>query len=367
MKRKRVWSIFRVAFLALSFLLLTGCSYTGDVANHPVPELGQIEHVFGGPFLITTKGNVIIEKSQLIHSNENNNEASRTAPSRLVQIDKLVSVIKIIRGKHQIFALKENGDVWFWGEPIKYIERGGLFHIEPQVKSATKFPYATQVVDIWASGDGFIFKKKDGSVWGWNAEDCHTPTQSEMDEVFVGTEEEMEKIRLKAHLAVHSYSWLENAKEVGSCMAELKNDGTVWETKGESNTMVSGLKDIVAIQEGYFFQYALDKYGNVWTWGAVKSNVFKGNGTEFVPVGSNLGEIVALEHPVLLLDHVKQISGAFGLQEDGSVWYLDKQTKLASLQGIKEIGGDLNEVVALTSDGKVFAGDQDGNTREIVP
>lgn len=62
----------------------------------------------------------------------------------------------------------------------------------------------------------------------------------------------------KPLLAVHPYDWLDNAKVVGSCMTGIKSDGTVWEKYDGSPYMISGLHDIVDLQEGEEYNFSLD-------------------------------------------------------------------------------------------------------------
>lgn len=95
----------------------------------------------------------------MIHANDKDDGTFETDTTKFVQIDKLDSVVKVVRGENRNFALKENGSVWFWGEPLKYVHEG-LFDSHPQVKTATKFPYADEVINLWGSGDGLFIKKR---------------------------------------------------------------------------------------------------------------------------------------------------------------------------------------------------------------
>ncbi|MFC5531339.1 hypothetical protein [Cohnella yongneupensis] len=362
MKPNQVRKIYMGISLFVSFLLLAGCKYVGDVKHHPVSNLEDIEHLFSGPFLITTKGYVIIQKDQLIHANDTDDGSFETDTTKFVQIDKLDSVVKVVRGESRNFALKKNGSIWFWGEPLKYVQEG-LFDSHPQVKTATKFPYADEVINLWGSGDGFIYQKKDGTVWGWKASDCQLPTNNEMASTKLVSHQELKK----SQLAVHPYEWLDNAKVVGSCMTGIKSNGTVWETYDGSPYMVIGLHDIVDLQEGEDYHFSLDKNGNVWTWGTAKSDDYQLVGVDVVPIIPDSRGIKTVQKPILLMDHVMKISGAFGLKDDGTVWYLGDQSRLAMLHDIREIGGDAYKVVALANNGELFDGDPNGDSLKLYP
>lgn len=346
----------------VSFFLLTGCNYVGDVKHHPVSNLADIEHLFSGPFLITSKGNVIIHKDQLIHANEKEDGSIEADTSKFVQIDKLDDVVKVVRGENRNFALKKNGSVWFWGEPLEY-QQEGLLDSRPQVKKASKFPHADEVINLWGSGDGFIYQKQDGTVWGWGASDCRIPTKNEMRNTDFSDQKKLKKSKL----AVHSYDWLDNAKVIGSCMTGIKSDGTVWETYEGSPNQVSGLHDIVDLQEGEDYHFALDKSGSVWTWGTAKSDDFQLVGTDMVPIIPDSQGIKTLQKPILLLGNVMKISGAFGLKKDGTVWYLGNQSRLSMLHDIREIGADAYKVVTLANNGDIFDADPNGDLHKLYP
>jgi alpha-tubulin suppressor-like RCC1 family protein len=68
-----------------------------------------------------------------------------------------------------------------------------------------------------------------------------------------------------------------------------------------------------------------------------------------------------------VLYHLLNISGSFALKDDGSVWSLKGLTKLDSLKNIKEISGDNNNLVALSTDGKVYTWNPKDELREFLP
>ncbi|MFD0670680.1 hypothetical protein [Cohnella sp. GCM10027633] len=355
--------IFMGISLLVSVFLLGGCKYTGPVKHHPVTNLEEVQSLYNGPVLITTKGNVIIRKSQLVHAEDEDAGALDTAGSHFVQIDRLDSVIKVVRGESRYFALKKNGSVWYWGEPLKYEDEGGIFNSPPQVKAATKFPYADDVMNLWGSGDGLIYQKRDGTVWGWKASDCRLPTSNEMRKLDLANQEEIKK----SNTAVQPYHWLDHAMVVGGCMTGIKSNGTVWETYEGSPSMIRGLSDIVDLQEGEDYHYALDKNGGVWTWGTAKSDDYQLVGTEVVPIIADSRGNKTLQKPILLMDQIIAISGAFGLKQDGTVWYLGSRTRLGLLPDIAQIGGNAYEVVALANNGDLFKAESNGDTLALYP
>ncbi|MFC5470217.1 hypothetical protein ACFPPD_16040 [Cohnella suwonensis] len=323
---ERIQKMFAAVSLIISVLLIAGCKSGEDVSNQPVQSLDNVVHVFSGRYLLTTRGNVIISRDQLVH-NRNDQEGSNDGEvSSFVKIDHLDNVVKVVSSENRNFALKENGQIWFWGEPLDY-EQTGLFDISPQLKRPKKFPHADNVIDLWGSDDGIIFKKKDGTFWGWHASYCRVLTDLELVDPDFASDK------------VLPYPWLANAKDIGNCVTVLKQDGTVWESRDNALHPIIGLQDIVEIRE----EYPLDQNGKVWTWGA------------------------ADQKPYPVMDHVLQVSGAFALKDDGSVWYLGNNSKLTAMKYIKEIGGNAVQVFALSKDGKVFVGDQNGNSHEIMP
>lgn len=150
-------------------------------------------------------------------------------------------------------------------------------------------------------------------------------------------------------------------------MTGIKSNGTVWETYEGSPSMIRGLSDIVDLQEGEDYHYALDKNGGVWTWGTAKSDDYQLVGTEVVPIIADSRGNKTLQKPILLMDQIIAISGAFGLKQDGTVWYLGSRTRLGLLPDIAQIGGNAYEVVALANNGDLFKAESNGDTLALYP
>lgn len=318
MRDVRMIKMLVTLFSLLFVLPIAGCNL-GDVSHHSVKNLDNIDHVFDGRYLLSATGQVVISREELIHSPDDETGS-------FVQIDHLKHVVKVVSAESRSFALTDNGQVWFWGEPLDY-EPSGLFNPSPQVKRPKKFPRADQVIDLWGSYGGLILKKEDGTFWGWNAFNCSYPVNDEPVQPHSGNDELL------------SLSWISDAKDISDCGTVLKQDGTVWETKNGALKPIAGLRDIVEIQGGY----PIDRNGEVWSWGSYD------------------------EHPSIMLNHVVQVSGEFALKIDGSVWYLPDKSKLADLKDIKEIGGNWSQVYAISKAGKVYVGDSSGSAHELSP
>ncbi len=251
MRYERIQKKFAtVVFYNLAVVQISGCNTGGDVSHHPVQTLDNVVHVLSGGYLLTSSGNIIISRDQLVHSNDQD-EMIDGKVSLFVQVNHLDHIVKVVNGENRHFALKENGQVWFWGEPLDYEPRG-LFNMSPQLKRPKKFPKANHVIDIWSSEAGIMFKKRDGTVWGWHPSYGRVPTEGDLSDPDFSSNK------------VRPYPWLANAKDIGNYLTFLNDDGSVWESRDNALFPISGLQDIVEISEGY----PVDRNGTVWTWGS---------------------------------------------------------------------------------------------------
>ncbi|WP_276356109.1 hypothetical protein [Cohnella caldifontis] len=146
-------------------------------------------------------------------------ESSDTEP---VQISGLASVTKIVTAHGAVFALKADGTVWTWGQPmasgnVVWPEEGWTW--EP-----SKVDGLEGVRDLSAGKDHVIALKNDGTVWGWGKNDQAQLGKGLPNEV---------------------------PKPVG----------------------LGSLHDIQSIGTGYgaSHSFAVDKQGNVWSWGSNRS------------------------------------------------------------------------------------------------
>ena len=167
----------------------------------------------------------------------------------------------------------------------------------------------------------------------------------------------------------------------------LKSDGTVWAwgrnhhgqlgdgttTNRTTPVQIQGLTDIVAIAGGYGHSLALKSDGTVWAWG--------GNGS------GQLGDGTTTNRPIPV--QVKNLTGviaiaagswnSFALKSDGTVWawgnntdgrlgdgttvlYRTTPVQVTNLTSVIAIsvGGNGSHVLALKSDGTVWAWGRNG-------
>lgn len=282
----------------------------------------------------------------------NGQAALRTSPAKIAGIDHVISVVA---GNGSTLVLRDDGSVWGWGGN----GNGELGDGTTQNKS---HPVAvkgiTGVVKALASTSSHVLAvTADGGVWAWGY-----GGKSQLGNVSIGDSSTAIKLSgLPSTQTVAAGQWHSLA---------LAADGSVWSwgdnSKGQLGdggittarvvpARIAALLDIVAISSKANNNLALDKSGQVWSWGYGGAGALGSgsNGNRTTPaIVSGLPKIVSIVAGNL-------VSAA--IAEDGSVWmwgdnnfgqfgdnqygYQPSPIKMAALKGYSGISvGDMHAV-----------------------
>lgn len=232
-------------------------------------------------------------------------------------IDSLSDVTQIAAGYRHSLALKRDGSVWQLGN---YSNAWFQSHSTPPVPG---WSYCGETYDEWQGHqpdtsehpvpqrvEGLddvvaiasyythnLAIRKDGTVWGWGANDCaetgteldqdpamgaliHTPVRVPgLDDVVAVATGKSHSLALRSDGTV--WAWGDNyLSQLGSHPKRLTRDsaclgpGVVPFHSGHTSApiKVPGLPRIVTIAAGSYFGAALDERGEVWIWGSQDRN-----------------------------------------------------------------------------------------------
>jgi len=229
------------------------------------------------------------------------------------------NIVPLACGYGQNLVLKNNGDVWTWGD--NWNGRLGYGTMVNRT-SPIQIPNLSGITAVAAGQLHSLALKHDGTVWAWGYNNDGQLGNGFTDE-YPSTVVQVQGLSEVTAIAVHG----------GRSMA-LKSDGSVWVWGDTSFSMhgdtryvdhyipvkVPNLNGITAIAAGGLCNLALKSNGTVWVWGINAFGVFGdgGNGEhrkrliEDIPVQvPNLSDVIAIE------------SGSthnIALTSDGSVW-----------------------------------------------
>jgi alpha-tubulin suppressor-like RCC1 family protein len=240
-------------------------------------------------------------------------------------IGSLNSVNRIAAGAFAAYAIRDNGTVWAWGDNgFGQLGSGSSSLIATSPEEAV---HLAGVVAVAAdTSDGYALLRN-GTVWGWGADfarqlgagDCRT-TMVGSDHVCVASTVPRQVAGLAGAVAIAAG---------GNAGFALLRDGTVWawgdDECGELGNgtrtaddavpvQVRGLRHVIAIAAGACSAYAVLRDGTVWSWG-------EGNNGQLGD-GSDTSSDVPVQ--VSGLSDVVQVAGggamAYALERNGSLW-----------------------------------------------
>jgi len=225
-------------------------------------------------------------------------EAS-TTPAQVKGIEK---VIDIDANSNSTIALKEDGTVWVWGSNAygELGREGDNSAVPVQVEGLQN------ISKISAGFKHFLaVQKDDGSIWawGWNRE----------TNLGVGSNEEIVNTPTKVKGLT---GIIDVAGATGSIIA-LNKDGSVSEWGGgeapPQEILKAGSSSIIG--QGNFHSFAANKEGKLWSWGLNR------NGQ--LGLGENVDKIMPVNE-VKQITGVVSVSGGDGhsvaLDKEGNVW-----------------------------------------------
>jgi len=185
------------------------------------------------------------------------------------KVNGISNAVAAAKGMYCTLALKKDGTVWSWKNPVYYDGEPESDNIAP-----VKVTGLSNVTAISIGDKTCLALKKDGTVWTWDVNrdgSLQSKGGKIIPPVKVGS--------------------LSGAIAISGSTTALKKDGTVW-TWGNNQygqlgdgtfvnkitpVKVAGLKNITAISSSQFHSLALDKNGTVWSWG-MNDNGQLGNG-----------------------------------------------------------------------------------------
>ncbi|MEO3946612.1 stalk domain-containing protein [Gorillibacterium sp. CAU 1737] len=254
---------------------------------------------------------------------------------------------RIAGDDHVTLALSSSGTLWAWGaNNYNQLGRPGLREAPSPIQ------LMTQVKDISTLGTTTLTLKSDGTVWGWGNNFTGQ----------LGTKPLIEKTETIAKpIKVNGLSSVKSIAAGISHSLALKSDGTVWawgsNKDGElgigshgkdKNTwgptvieitpkQVKNLRNVVAIAAGLQYSAAIDKDGNLWTWGNCYPTY----------ASSTIGQKSDVPKKVSGMTQVVQLSAQkdrlLVLRKDGTVWGIGDGSEGELGDGIKRTNDD-NEV-----------------------
>lgn len=200
---------------------------------------------------------------------------------------------RFITSGYGVAAIKDDNTGWVWGA------LGGL----KPVYIINDVVYASAGVDVCS------FIKEDGTVWSIGYNNNGLFGNGKKDSTYTLVPQKMSGINSAVRVAIAGSTTNYNGI-YGSVITILLSDGTVMtigsnlygllgnnsanSTVSTTPVSISGLKDIIDIKSNNITTIALDKHGDVYTWGAV----YDGNGTtpdNYIPQKiASLKNIVAI-------------------------------------------------------------------------
>ena len=290
----------------------------------------------------------------------------RSSPDLVEGFD---GVVAVAAGDSHTVALKSDGSVWAWGW-------GDWGQLGDGRGSSSPWPVqASNLSGIVAIGAGYahtIALKSDGTIWTWG--------YNYRGVLGYGTSDSYGHI---IPAQVNGLSGVIAIAGGNTHTLALKSDGTVWAwgwndsgQLGDGTTedryspmQVGGLQNVVAISGGGKHSIAIKSDGTVWTWGRNDYGQLGlgtiDNNPHIVPVQvSGLSGISAV---------AAGYSNSFAVKSDGSLWawgsnehgqlgigvsdafnYPDP-LEVTGLTGVSTVAARLGHLVALKSDGTVWA------------
>lgn len=288
----------------------------------------------------------------------------------------ITDVVQISIGDEETttLALKKDGTAWIWGYLSSAVNSKDKAY---QSYEPVQIPNLTGLTQV-SAGLGFgIALKSDGTVWSWG-----TGSQGQLGD---GTTPSGQI----ANYTPRQVSGLAGMKLVRACKAHalaIKSDGTVW-AWGDNNigqlgqdtrqadrstaVQVVGISDATDLTCGPNFSAAVRSDGTVFVWGN-NINYQYGNGTQADTPGYAPTQVPGLSG-------VKQIAGAqstlLALKTDGSVWAwgtnnrgqtgtgkattsdsnVKVPTQVSGLSGITHVARGYHHSLAVRNDGAVLA------------
>lgn len=341
-EKKFLWSIHSFIIpIIISFVLYTSCS-------HPTKPIEKIENKGYGQIVVDfvsailkPDGTIWTWGPNIQGTLGNGTTVDSETPVKVLNIDNAVA-IDLYAGI--AIAADKNGNIWFWGNYLTYLEPPGFDTI---ITQPTKISYLTGVKSLNIFALNLFLLRDDGTVWYINL-DHKSPTKYLEPEKIYGVQDIIELSDMVAlskngklytlkpqrnQITYDSISSIIHFSNVYQrrCVC-IKNDSTVWawgindygqlgngiNIDSEIPTSVLNLSNIVILSANYDYNLALEKNGTVWFWGLEIPN-------GQYSVGLNTPVKIQNLNDVVLLYASKQ---SLVMKKDGTYWTIDSETKI---------------------------------------
>lgn len=351
-------------------LLELGATATYTLVVQPGPTATS-------PFI--NRGSV---KGPLSDPSTNNNDADSVVQVFFPNQNPQTGLIGIGAGGNQSFAIRSDRFGLAWGN--NFVGQLGDGSIQDKWLPVRIYGTLNSLAAIEGGLAHTLALRQDGSVWSWGA--------NSKGQLGDGT---IVDRKLPAKIA--GLTNITKLSGGGSHSLALRSDGTVWAwgdnslgQLGDGTTddrhvpvQVQGLTNVVAIAAGYNHSLAIKSDGSVWAWGANESGQLgvPASAPRLTPAQvsgiSNAVAVTAGDGYQYSGGGPTTISFSVVARSDGSVWTWGNNfegqlgdgtsnnvrptpAQVAGLTGITAVAAGANHVLALRSDGTVWAwGDND--------
>lgn len=282
----------------------------------------------------------------------------------------LTTAPMIVAGPHAM-VLRADGTVLSWGSAQKGIMGNGI-KTRPgaRINVPTAAPRLNGIVALTGDSGGAAALRKDGTVWAWGRSLLKDRSAAER-----GLPVRIEGLDGVQALSSH-----------GETALAIRSDGTLWgwhttqgantqtslgfnfgiRVKSDSPIPLPGLKDITAVQAGPGWSLAIDRSGDVWSFGPAADRGQLGRGdVSDKPLPKKVAgprdavSIAAGWYHSLAACRDGSVwawgAGDMGALGDGTLQDRPAATRVGSLDGVKAVAAGRYFSLALREDGTVWA------------
>jgi hypothetical protein len=324
-----------------------------------------------------TNSYVLTDDGQVRRMNESGTEALTAVEG----LEAVVSISQLDEMFGSLFALKQDGTVW-------YLER--------DTGKLSRFGDYTSIAAIYGTSFSLFLQDSDGKLLYANGQQGNVLEPEKVtvilprgasqvaagyaDEALIRTKGGEVLLFLPAGQKIQPEPRAAEAKRMAVAAEGLylftKEDGTVWGFGKNKNgilgkqadiaaqpVQINGLKDIVDIQAGTDHVLAMDKNGQVYSWGSNMTGQLGRLAHEYKE-WTELGELANIRQAVTVLDR------PYFILDNDTVWGMDAGHSLYEVKGVsgvKGLTGIRERPLSLGRDGIIRIWSKQFETSEPLP